>query len=741
MKNMTLTAALLLLVCLTPFLCTACADKMEEHYEVPQWLKGSAWEVLEQRGNFSTFLAAAERAGFRPLMEGKSILTVMAPDDAAFATYLAKHGYTDIAEIDASELQKLIGFHLLYYSYNKSKLVNFRPEGDLTSDEMKERNAGLYYKFRTRSSSKPTEEIESSTGRRRTVYHLDRFLPVFSYRFFDSKQLDAASNYTYFYPGSTWKGTEGFNVSNAAVGEYEILADNGYIYTVDQVIEPLETIYTHLSANDRYSIFLQMYDENSTYTYDATLSKDFGAALGTDSLFLHTHGTSLPAIAMEWYSTRYADVADNASKAYSIFAPSDEAMNNFFSAYWEKGGYESLSDVDNLAMKYMLNQFVYAGGIVFPDEITGGKVKNVYDMVFNFNPTKVKDRSICVNGVFYGLSELETPVLFASVVGPAFRNKLCNYYLYMLHGAGLIGAYASQDAKYVLLMPTNEQIETEGIFLRTYAGGSRLQQETEDGLVDLSTAAMRSIVNMHTVTGIEGLKSNGTQILATQTGFNYWYVKEGKITVSAAYNRILEPDNVADPFVAFSEIEQGNGGWNNGKTYAYEGEALFQAQAGDGLQQRLSVCNDSRYAYYQFAQLLQKAGMVLPGNQIAGLGLHAHTICFIPTNQAVSDAMAAGQIPGMNAGGKVTDASALRTYLHSYFLRDLENAITTYPYPGSAMKNGVYTAANGKALTYTDSGSALSVTLGGKTVHVVSDYDFFPFAFNDGCFQLIDALF
>lgn len=287
------------------------------------------------------------------------------------------------------------------------------------------------------------------------------------------------------------------------------MADNGYVYIVDQVIEPLETIYTQLESNENYSIFFNLYNENTTYTYDATLSKDFGAALGADSLFIHTHGTSLPAIAVEWYSTKYSDVANNASKAYSVFAPSDVAMNNFFDNYWEKGGYESLDDVDDLAMKYMLNQFIYKDGIAFPDEITSGKVKNMYDMVFNFDPSKVTDKSMCVNGVFYGLNTMDTPILFASVVGPAFRNKDCNYYLYMLDGTGLITAYSSQDTKYVLLVPTNEQIESEDIYLRTYADGSKLQQETEDGLVDVSSSVMRTIVNIHTATGVDGLKTNG----------------------------------------------------------------------------------------------------------------------------------------------------------------------------------------------------------------------------------------
>ena len=40
---------------------------MDEHYEKPEWLKGTAWEVLsnEYGGKFSMFLEAAELSGFK----------------------------------------------------------------------------------------------------------------------------------------------------------------------------------------------------------------------------------------------------------------------------------------------------------------------------------------------------------------------------------------------------------------------------------------------------------------------------------------------------------------------------------------------------------------------------------------------------------------------------------------------------------------------------------------------------
>lgn len=66
---------LLLLLFLSSFLFS-CENKMDEHYEKPAWLKGSAWEVLanEYEGRYSIFLEAAELAGFRPVLEGRGLL-------------------------------------------------------------------------------------------------------------------------------------------------------------------------------------------------------------------------------------------------------------------------------------------------------------------------------------------------------------------------------------------------------------------------------------------------------------------------------------------------------------------------------------------------------------------------------------------------------------------------------------------------------------------------------------------
>ncbi|MDR0988535.1 MAG: fasciclin domain-containing protein [Prevotellaceae bacterium] len=719
----------------------ACTDKLSEHYEAPSWLKGNAWEVLKNDGNYSLFLAGAERAGFRQLLEGKAIVTVMAPKDDVFNAYLRSHNYSGVDNMDLAELQKLIGFHLLYYTYNKGQMANYRPHGDGESAEDGDVNKGMYYKFRSRSAN--AAAIEDG----HMVYHFERFVPVFSSYFFDTKHIDAKRNYEYFYPNSTWTGEGGgFNVSNASVNEYAILADNGYIYDIDRVLEPLETIATVMKSNPNYSMFYSLYDSYRQYVYDSQLSKDFGAALGADSLFYVTNGDALPRIEVEWPVPNYRLISSLMSQSYSVLAPSNQALAAFYASYWQKGGYQSLTDIDPLVMNYLLLQYASAGEMIFPEEIANGTAVNSFKNPYNVDAWSLTDKAMCVNGNFYGINSMDTPPLFASVVGPAFQYKKYAYYLYVLHGSGLINSLASNDADFVTLIPSNTQFEDEGIYLNEVAGEPTLQKEGESGWEDVSSTEDVSIVTMHTANGVASLKSSGTQIVPTQSAFNYWYIKDGTICSSADFTQYANPAYTGNPFVSFKEISNDTP-WNNGKSYEYESSVLFRAENSDGLQYALGSNNDSKYTYYLFAQLLDKAGLRMNNSIIS---LYGRFIAFIPTNEAVKSGLEAGTIPGITAtvnpdgtlgAATVTDQDLLRNYVNAYFITSSGNLFTVYPYPGSDFKSGTYVTAGDNHLIYTDNGTGMSVQIEGRATvgKVISEYAYFPFAYSDGCFHFIDA--
>jgi uncharacterized surface protein with fasciclin (FAS1) repeats len=718
---------------------------MDEHYKIPGWLKGSAWEVLEDRGNFSIFLRGVELSGFKPIVEGKSILTVMAPDDDAFRVYLASRNVSSIDQLPVAEVSKLIGFHLMYYSYSKTMLENFRPDGVANSLYA----AGLYYKHRTKSQDANEqvtvydEGVDDSglptfTPRVITLYHPERFLPVFSSYLFNSKRVDPTYNYEYFYPNSRWTGADGFNVSNASVTEYGVVADNGYVYMIDQVLEPLETIYTEMKKKEStYSRFLDMYERFAVYVKDDALTTEYGN--GSD-LYLYSHGNDLPPIAYEWPHSDFRNISGLSALSYTVFAPSNDAFEAFFESYWRPGGYTSLNEVDPVAMEYILGNHVYSGLVVFPEEITRGDISTRFGTKINVDVSRVQDRRMCVNGVFYGLEQMTVPEIYRSVTGAAFQGKQFSWYLYLLKNSSLLESLASPDVTMVALMPTNDQLASLGI-LKDVNGDLMIEV---DGIPEpMSAASMQNIVNMHLVTGGAALPATGTRVIRTNSPFNYWYVKNGKITTSAIYTAGKVNNAAYDPFASFSEVLFDGGAWSNGNAYAYAGE-VFMPAGSQRLSDLLSIDRDATRPFYEFAQLVQGSNLVTDGS-LNFIG--AHFVVFIPTNSAVTQAIAAGRIPGVETDGTVSDKAALSEYLQYYFLSTDANGLVDYPYIGSdcagtfntsRLLERTPTGVVYARLSILDNGSKLSVlTNGNVQVDVDEQFDYFPFSYTDGGFHLI----
>ena len=755
-KKTQLTKFCVLLASLCFMSCHDIAD--DDHYKAPDWLKGNAWEVLESEGNYNMFLKAVELTGFKPIVNGQSVLTVMAPNDEAWQAFLQQNGYSSVEDMntkDPVELKKTVGYHLMYYAYDWAKMVNFRPnEGDGATDEQKQNAAGLYYKHRTRSA----DGLEQYTGKLNgvdttvTIYHYERYLPVMSSMLFSTKGIDAKTNYEYFYPNSQWTGdNNGFNVSNASVTDNDaVVTDNGYLYHVNQVVKPLETIHTTLKNNPNYSDFVSLYD---TYAELTEADQETSTTLGK-VVYVLTHGV-LPAIACEWPVRDYRMVSSLERNSYTIFAPSNQAINHFFTTYWKpESGYRSLNQLDPLILQYFIMQsFASDMDPVFPEEIKKGLVQTAYGTPVNVNPDEVDDRLFCANGVVYGMNNMEAPAIFSSVVGPAFRDTTYQCFMYALDLSELVLSLASNKSQFVTLMPSNLQFNQNEpqMRLNTTTQGKNLEvySDVDGNFANMGSGQARSIVNMHTASNLAELKTSGIQVVETNTAFNYWFVRDGKITTSALFNEQLSPTYQGSPFVPFHEITNNGQAWDNGRAYSYDYPKLFAEASGDGLTHRLAVGNDKNYEYYLFAQLLQKAGLVVNGTMPTIVSDDTRYLVFVPTNEAIKNNIA--NIPGCSAlkvaedytlSGNVSSSNKtlLANYLRNYFVSSLMNTITSYPYPGSSCKGTFYTMGSEHLSIVENGGRIYAGFDSDRLVGVTEKYYCLPFAFADGCMHFIDGI-
>ncbi|MBQ8360821.1 MAG: fasciclin [Bacteroidaceae bacterium] len=754
-----------------PLALCSCEDEMTDdpHYK-PQVRTGSAYQQLQEDGKYTIFLQGVDLAGFTGIVDGKNLMTVMAPDDVAFQKYLQEQGFSSIQEMYEQNPQsviRLIGFHLMYYSYDWNKLVNFRPlEGDGATEEESNRDAGLYFKHRTHSSSPITLEYNPVLDTEVKVYHFDRLLPVFSSRLFQTLGIDAKTNYEYFYPNSTWTGSReggGFNVANASVlDEESVITDNGYLYHIDQVLDPVESLHATLKSNPKYSKYIELYDNYTSYVENVDLSTDFG---GGDKVYLHSHNASLPLpnIAYEWMSPYYQSFSTNCVQGYTIFAPTNEAITEFFNSYWtEEGGYTSFDELDPLIKEYFIMQtFASTSYPVFPSMLkpsyttVNGKpyVTDYYDMPIAVDPETVTDRCVCSNGFLYGMDNMAVPSIFSSVVGAAFNNMAYRNFLYVLSTSDQIGSLASDQMSFIAMMPDTTKFAVDAANMPIQkSGNSYVIKEWDDvnGVYgDMSSSTAQAIVNMHVAPNVEELPLTGTAVVETNTPFNYLFVRDGKVTTNYLFNNYLSPEYAGDPFVPFKKVYEGS----NGTAYAYEGKDLFQAGTGDGLEHTLSVCNDKDYPYYLFSQLLQKAGMVQEG-KLPSIVPDEETrfIAFVPTNEAIKNNIK--NIPGASnlkiaddyrISGTVntSNKALLSAYLRSYFITSILTPFAKYPYAGAGVQ-GTFATFGSNQLNLVDTGNSLQVNfVGGESetpVNVVEDYGFLPFAYQDGCFHFIEDI-
>lgn len=651
-------------------------------------------KILEEKGNFSTFLEAVEICGYTRLVDGGGLVTIFAPDNDAFAKWLQEeYGTDDIKDVPVDKLSIIVGYHMIKFAYEPKDFLAFTMT---SSDDSETVGDGSCYKYKTYARNPNTVYTDPLNGRKVNLFSREKYLPVFSTRLFENRAIpDPEDNYRRFFPDVNWKGmNDQLYAGEAAVLEAGIQSCNGYLYIVDKVLTPAPTVYEALIQDNgkEYSIIKGMFDRIRLYTYDATVTKNYSET--GDSLFYFYHWSApqkaaeIPEIASEWtYHDESGVVFDKALRfSNNCFFPKDEVLEPYLKEYFKEfGTYEAdkfLDVIPKNAIYHFLMAHVYGlQDIVLPSELDMGPINGVNGEKFSVSSSDV-DVKYCANGVFYGMNKVFEPAVFNYLTEPVFRNPDYTFYSRAFNMKNMYQQTVDPNNRFTLFIQSDEDLLREGYSSSESTTGN-MSYSFRQSSGPMSEVAVSNFLMSQFVFG--QIPSPGEvhmqRYFVSKDNKTYFYIKDNEFY-----------DATDTPLLLIDEIETDNG-------IVYQLDRHLPARKG-------GYAESARKAEFaEFKKLMQAAGLANTNAGVAGslTGL-TDALVFFPTNEAVTAALAAGMIPEkaqVEAEGKVY-VDELAKYLKYYFVSLQKNKLSNFLLPGLGPEGMTTEAYEGTYATLSD---------------------------------------
>ncbi len=680
---------------LSVVLCGGCRKDIDAHYDRPTYLLGNTYEFLKKRGDFNLFLEAVDRSQFKGGLNGGGLFTVFVPTDEAITAYLKEIGKPSLKDLSNEELNLLIGYHIVEFSYKPSDFLGFTKTS--SSEEPKEPD-GYAYRFKTLARNGVVEYLHPEFGNPIKVFQKEKFLPVISTTLLKTKRSpDYEGDYKFFFPNVNWKGNKDqFYLTDASVLESGIPVDNGYVYVVDKVIKPLETVYDAFDDKPAYSLFKDLYNQFALFEYDKDATSDYASA--GDSLFSFRHYLrpsgvpDLPDLSDEWtVPVNYHDFEARMRMTFNSFVPNNETILAYCNEYFANE--KDPNKLPLLTLYYLLSAHVpYDQQIVLPSDFDKG-VEGLFGEKWDLTKDELFDPQFCSNGLFYGIKKVLEPAIFSMITQPLFKYDRFSIMATLFHKTQNMLPLVDTDRDYTLFLLSNSDLNETYGFSLDYNGnptsldllGDRIKvfcyQDWKKGdkeIREMHSGEQFSIVKSQIV---EGFVDNGSQdrnFFMTKEPFTYVYQDAGRMYYEDNSPIAVVADGRFKPF----EYEGGTG---RGMVYEVSNKLEKEKE---------NVAQILRQTNVKFFQALVGAGLVKFENLDENGSITTDTrflmewlggercMVFAPTNDALDES----RLP--------TDSLVLDKYLKSHFISTDQNGVEQYILPNLGVEKTYNTKAS-----------------------------------------------
>lgn len=627
---------LFVLFCVVAFFSSCRKQAFEDYYGRPDNLQPPIYQVLSSKGNFTNLLSVIDRSGYKNTLSAAGYWTFFAPNDAAFQKYFAENN-TTLAAIDSVTARKIVTYCLVFNAFQTNHIADYQsPTGWVVNSAYKRRTA-YYDGFYTGAGPEGATTTLLSANRNGGAYvsgdNNNKYIPYFYASYLAGKNLGAA-DYNYFYPNSTYTG---FNVANASVVNKDILAENGVIHEIDQVVLPLPSLEQQLASNDQYSEFKKLFEQYMvTYLQNGDATARYNTLTGKNNKVFIKQYSNLLAFALG--NENFNKIQDNDGQAdgYSVFAPNNTALLDYLNKVILEF-YGTVAKLPSTIIADLLNAHLFPT-TVWPSKFA--TTNNFLGEPARFNAANdVVNRRFCSNGIFYGTNKVQLANVFSTVYSRAYLDPAYSMMTRILD-LNLKNVVSSPSLRFTIFMVSDATLNAMGYgfnlntsqFTYTINGTTTTGNGPRDQLLRL--------INLHVISTPENNLNNlGGQGIAETSGGEYIRWNNNSIFAggNVEKNQTISVVNSRD--------------YTNGRVYFLGSGSLeypVQAIATQIAKNAVGV-NDPYYDFYQY--LINSTVYNPTTSEIVGLQIGGNYTFLIPTKAAIQQAVRDRALPGTPATG------------------------------------------------------------------------------------------
>ncbi|HYW96469.1 MAG TPA: fasciclin domain-containing protein, partial [Bacteroidales bacterium] len=589
----------------------------------------------------------------------------------AFAKFFQEHPrYSTVEDIPIEELSKIVKYHILQNPWSKNQLMsldvwgwidstdvnNSKPRGFKRETLLLEKNKKYGVEYGTKRSIHIVDSTETA-WHRIVITDSRKYAPIFYKDYFDIYKL-TSSDYEFYFGRPIGSSSDIYFAGARIMGD-EIFAENGFVYKVDMVVDPLENGYEILSSGDgehSYKKFLGLINNFPEFTYNEQKTLDQPGAdqgLAVDSLFdLGFPDLNFNLAAEETSSPPGTHgLPDNVTIRYhhGLIAPTDKAYDDFMAEYMEgPKQWGSIEKADYRIQKIVARSQLSINP-VYPTDFNHGFYNGELDYI-TVDPATIVEKTFASNCTFIGVDKMVVPRAFKAVTGPIYLQRGYKNIMYAIEASGLLPALKKPDADYQFFVESDFNTGQDSSLTHEIKNGKDVfliwnRKGVPRKSYELSIKDMRNLLMNHiAISRPKGIARK--EFIKTLAGNYIIYdnvtgVVSGPSASTEGYQGV-----VRESFVP----EQISTNADNGTTFDIPDWFQFSPT---------SIYQRILNSYPAFYNLLLKAGYADQGNnRITFIGDNDIYTVFAPTDLAIAE-----------SGADTMRISSLRSFLKMHFIR------------------------------------------------------------------------